>query len=795
MPLSNDALKQQLASRAHATSSGVTPASGGAPPPGGPQGVFDVSNDGINWHPAVRLTASTGTAFVVTNGEAVLTGQNAGMVEHADHATFRASPAPADGAVFRIISPPGEFRYSSSTGAGWADDDDTLLKPASVNVNSNGRAYSTRASEHAATFEAFRAMKGLLGRAKHVHVESHTTFGDGGGGVLDVRPVGPYVDNDCTVFVNGTAAGIRRDADGVSVSAAWCGLDRTGGVDCTSKLQALHDAIEADTEVQFPRGTYLVQGWLISKALKLKGRGATIQTNNLSDLAAIELSAGGCTFEGLTFDGDRWNQSGAHSDNILYHRRRSAISTNEVSCDDITIANCEFTNFYQSAVLLIGDRISVSNCKFLDTNISGVMVGYHSSDATVHSDGVALVDCIFERIGTRTSAVDAREYGNDLPGVTGDAVLIRGRNVRITGCRFIEVDRCPVKFECPRNNFVIDGNIVHNSYAGNSAYCSFAFQNEGGDFTPSATTPSNVTITNNVSTRPTGFFNTGLVSLWGVTLANNRIVVPAGGLANGVFRLDECRDVRITGNRVKCSVVSGMVIKVGNTRAVSPHSGLYIIDNDLDAAFIGILLAVAQTDIQIKNNRLVTGTAPGIWGGSDLDSVIISDNTLYDIRFTDGVTANKTNFVIVRNDFGKYLESFFGSVLCRDNTFKTIATFGRAILGVFNQGTDSRYSTSNSGEMAFLPDGDTTPSVKARELFFAKQTNATSITGFDDPPVGKTITVIFLDGNTTIVAGARMKLAGGVNFVGTANDSITLRYIFDTSVGELGWVEIARSVN
>jgi len=242
MPLSNDALKQQLASRAHATSSGVAPASGGAPPAGGPQGVFDVSNDGINWHPAVRLTASTGTAFVVTNGEAVLTGQNAGMVEYADHATFRASPAPADGAVFRIISPPGEFRYSSSTGAGWADDDDTLLKPASVNVNSNGRAYSTRASEHAATFAAFRAMKGLLGRAKHVHVESHTTFGDGGGGIFDVKPVGSYVDNNGTVLVNGTAAGVRRTNLGEPILVDWFGPVTDGSADASVAVAAAHAA-------------------------------------------------------------------------------------------------------------------------------------------------------------------------------------------------------------------------------------------------------------------------------------------------------------------------------------------------------------------------------------------------------------------------------------------------------------------------------------------------------------------------------------------------------------------------
>jgi hypothetical protein len=204
--------------------------------------VFDVSNDGINWHPAVRLTASTGTAFVVTNGEAVLTGQNAGMVEHADHATFRASPAPADGAVFRIISPPGEFRYSSSTGAGWADDDDTLLKPASVNVANNGRAYSTRASEHAATFAAARAMKGLLGRAKHVHIESHTTFGDGGGGIFDVKPVGSYVDNNGTILVNGTAAGVRRVNDSTA-NIAFFGAQSGGAEHAATNTAAVASAL------------------------------------------------------------------------------------------------------------------------------------------------------------------------------------------------------------------------------------------------------------------------------------------------------------------------------------------------------------------------------------------------------------------------------------------------------------------------------------------------------------------------------------------------------------------------
>lgn len=165
---------------------------------------------------------------IICDASAVRGWVNAGLPEYPTVAAFHAATvAPSDGAVFRIVSPPGEYRYSTATGAGWADDGDTILKLDSVDVSANGRAYSTRASEHAATFAAFRAMKGLLGRAKHVHVESHTTFGDGGGGIFDVKPVGAYVDNNGTVLVNGTAAGVMRVNDS-TVNLAWFGAQSGG---------------------------------------------------------------------------------------------------------------------------------------------------------------------------------------------------------------------------------------------------------------------------------------------------------------------------------------------------------------------------------------------------------------------------------------------------------------------------------------------------------------------------------------------------------------------------------------
>jgi hypothetical protein len=148
----------------------------------------------------------------------------------------------ADGTFCRVVEGCKEFRYSSTSGAGWEDDGDTILRPVGVDVSEPGRFFSTRASEHAATFSAFRAMKGLLGRAKHVHVESHTTFGDGGGGILDIKAVGAYVDNDCTIFVNGTSAGIRRIGDR-TINLAWAGAQSGGTEHAAANTEAVSVAL------------------------------------------------------------------------------------------------------------------------------------------------------------------------------------------------------------------------------------------------------------------------------------------------------------------------------------------------------------------------------------------------------------------------------------------------------------------------------------------------------------------------------------------------------------------------
>jgi hypothetical protein len=85
---------------------------------------------------------------------------------------------------------------------------------------------------------------------------------------------------------------------------------------------------------------------------------------------------------------------------------------------------------------------------------------------------------------------------------------------------------------------------------------------------------------------------------------------------------------------------------------------------------------------------------------------------------------------------------------------------------------------------------DTTPSVIAVcDVFVIANTGAVTITDFDDGYDGQELTLKFSDANTTIQDSASIQLAGGANFVGSADDTLTL--IRSGAV----WYEKGRSVN
>jgi len=89
-------------------------------------------------------------------------------------------------------------------------------------------------------------------------------------------------------------------------------------------------------------------------------------------------------------------------------------------------------------------------------------------------------------------------------------------------------------------------------------------------------------------------------------------------------------------------------------------------------------------------------------------------------------------------------------------------------------------------------DQDATPVVSRSDIFAEANTAPTTITAFGGGAVGQRIAIIFSTANTTIQdasIGGVIQLAGGANFVGSANDVLEL--IYDGT----NWYEISRSVN
>lgn len=87
-----------------------------------------------------------------------------------------------------------------------------------------------------------------------------------------------------------------------------------------------------------------------------------------------------------------------------------------------------------------------------------------------------------------------------------------------------------------------------------------------------------------------------------------------------------------------------------------------------------------------------------------------------------------------------------------------------------------------------VTDGATSVDVSNGNLFQFANTGSTTVTTFTGGQSGQTITLI-LDANTTIQASSALRLAGGVNFVGTASDTLTLVLVSGV------WYERSRSLN
>jgi hypothetical protein len=159
-----------------------------------------------------------------------------------------------------------------------------------------------------------------------------------------------------------------------------------------------------------------------------------------------------------------------------------------------------------------------------------------------------------------------------------------------------------------------------------------------------------------------------------------------------------------------------------------------------------------------------------------------------DVR-TDGTTAATGGAIIgVRSTGASFARSPLNvnnsapapsGLLLRGNRFETGVTEDAAFNGIASD-TDLTKEVTTTGA---------TPSVAGYNNFVITQGGATNVTAFANAVEGQKITIRFGDGNSTVVNAAGMQLAGGVNFVGTADDMLVLQY--RSSV----WYEVSRSVN
>jgi hypothetical protein len=103
----------------------------------------------------------------------------------------------------------------------------------------------------------------------------------------------------------------------------------------------------------------------------------------------------------------------------------------------------------------------------------------------------------------------------------------------------------------------------------------------------------------------------------------------------------------------------------------------------------------------------------------------------------------------------------------------------------FNLNVDGRVN----GKKITNTDLSTAINVSGCNLLELTNSGATNISSLTGPVEGQELTIVFQDGNSTIVSGTVIRLAGGANFTGSIYDTLKLVY------SGPDWHEVSRSVN
>ena len=290
------------------------------------------------------------------------------------------------------------------------------------------------------------------------------TVNDGGAGQYIVVPQNTGTDDGGSYLdmVNGNQ--LEFIGDTANSKQFGCTTDN---VDTTLRMQALNDSsINTITAIS---GTYIIEGLNLTRSIS----GVGLPEFKLPPSASqniLEIEGSGINISGIKFNGDGTNNQ----------TQNGPIMANVTSSPDLTISQCEITNFYERMVMLdtLSPFIKIYDNRIYDTDFTAQ--GSLRGDVfVIKASGAVIQNNTFNNIGNG-HCVRTGVFGTD-PQTMVENTLIDGNsfnNTQHVGCTLEEQTKFVVisnntfnnleqAVKCERSNNVcsditITGNTITN---------------------------------------------------------------------------------------------------------------------------------------------------------------------------------------------------------------------------------------------------------------------------------------------------------------------------------------------
>jgi hypothetical protein len=535
------------------------------------------------------------------------------------------------------------------------------------------------------------------------------------------------------------------------------------------------------------------------------GSGATARTVQDKERDVISVKDFGATGNGATNDraAIALALTAASGKRLLFPPATYIINSALTIPDNSVIegygATLDFSGAGMISALTLGSNVKLVGLKIVGpTNASydgnSFGIDCHGTDNTplapTYVTGPQIIDC---------EITEFAAYGVYMKYVNYAEIV----NCKITECGYVGIGG----LSCNRVN--IEGNYIGQISPGTSgnAYGCFVDRSSG---TLTADPRSNyVRIIGNMVEDVTIWHGIDTHAGNQYDISNNVIVNCKRGIVvtdsnNGATPTYGAKNVVVSGNVIS-GLATGNAIAVngaGTPGSIADYAeNVSVIGNTIEAGGVtadvneGCIKIYGTRNLTVSGNTLRRPILMGIHLVYDNASFNISGNTIVDPNDT---TQNSSCIAVTSNNNKGYIG---GNTFVAENTGLATKVAERSVYNAGGTGNDIRCPANNNafiGKATGRLDlssfaraytaADTTPSVANTRVLVVANAGSVTITNLDDGVEGQEVTLFFDDSNTT-VDRTNALLSGGVNFVSTANDTLTL-----IKRGAL-WYEVGRGVN